>query len=72
MKTTSWPTKVQDQKGKSMVSCSETYQDQEVGSIIEKDEAKRSKRMKSTNGEGQVKSSDTLEKEVDCFLLSRK
>lgn len=63
MKTTSWPTKVQDQKGKSMVSCSET---------LEKDEAKRSKRMKSTNGEGQVKSSDTLEKEVDCFLLSRK
>ncbi|KAH0644035.1 hypothetical protein KY289_035009 [Solanum tuberosum] len=68
---TSCPTKVQDRKGKSIANCSETYQDQAVGSLIEKDEAKRSKRMRSTNEEAQDKSSGTLEKEEDHSLLSK-
>ncbi|KAG5579048.1 hypothetical protein H5410_049675 [Solanum commersonii] len=75
MDNTSRPKKVQDRKGKSIVNCSETYQDQDqdqaVGSLIEKDEAKRSKRMRSTNEEGHVKSSGTLEKEEDHSLLSK-
>ncbi|KAG5579047.1 hypothetical protein H5410_049674 [Solanum commersonii] len=58
-------------KGKNIVNCSETYQDQAVGSLIAKDEAKRSKRMRSTNEEGQVKSSGTLEKKEDHSLLSK-
>ncbi|KAG5577713.1 hypothetical protein H5410_057847 [Solanum commersonii] len=49
----------------------QTYQDQAVGSLIEKDEAKRSKRMRSTNKEAQDKSSGNLEKEEDHSLLSK-
>ncbi|KAG5577825.1 hypothetical protein H5410_057959 [Solanum commersonii] len=71
MDNTSCPTKMQDKKGKSIVNCSETYQDQEVGSLIEKDEAKRSKRFKSTNEEAQVKCSGPSEKEEDHSLLSK-
>ncbi|KAG5579051.1 hypothetical protein H5410_049678 [Solanum commersonii] len=71
MDNTSCPKKVQDRKGKRRVNCSETYQDQAIGSLIEKDEAKRSKRMRSTNEEGQVKSSGTLEKEEDHSFLSK-
>ncbi|XP_049379874.1 uncharacterized protein LOC125844602 [Solanum stenotomum] len=71
MDNTSCPTKMQDKKGKSIVNCSETYQDQEVGSLIEKDEAKRFKRFKSTNEEAQVKCSGPSEKEEDHSLLSK-
>ncbi|XP_049387864.1 uncharacterized protein LOC125852183 [Solanum stenotomum] len=71
MENTSCPTKVQDRKEKSITNCSETYQDQAVGSLIEKDEAKRSKRMRSTNKEAQDKSSGNLEKEEVHSLLSK-
>ncbi|KAG5577715.1 hypothetical protein H5410_057849 [Solanum commersonii] len=64
MDNTSCPTKEQDRKGKSITNCSETYQDQAVGSLIEKDEAKRSKRMRITNKEAQDKSRD-LDKKLD-------
>ncbi|XP_015166053.1 putative two-component response regulator-like APRR6 [Solanum tuberosum] len=71
MDNTSCPKKVQDRKGKTIANCSGPYQDQAVGSLIEKDEAKRSKRMSSTNEEAQDKSSGTLEKEEDHSLLSK-
>ncbi|WMV55719.1 hypothetical protein MTR67_049104 [Solanum verrucosum] len=41
MDNTSCPKKVQDRKGKGIANCSETYQDQAIGSLIEKDELKR-------------------------------
>ncbi|KAG5577716.1 hypothetical protein H5410_057850 [Solanum commersonii] len=71
MDNTSCPRKVQDRKGKSITNCSETYQDQAVGSLIEKDEAKKSKRMRITNKEAQDKSRGTLEKEEDHSFLSK-
>ncbi|XP_015166054.1 two-component response regulator ARR14-like [Solanum tuberosum] len=71
MDNTSCPKKVQDRKGKSIANCSETCQDQVVGSLIEKAEAKRSKRARSTNEEAQVKSSGTLEIEENHSLLSK-
>ncbi|XP_049353486.1 uncharacterized protein LOC125818024 [Solanum verrucosum] len=71
MDNTSCPKKVQDRKGKGIANCSETYQDQAIGSLIEKDELKRSKRMRSTNEEAQVKSSGTLEIEENHSLLSK-
>ncbi|KAG5579046.1 hypothetical protein H5410_049673 [Solanum commersonii] len=49
----------------------EENSNQAVGSLIKKDKAKRSKRMRSTNHEGRVKSSVTLEKEEDHYLLSK-
>jgi len=71
MDNTSCPTKMKDRKGKSIVNFPETYQDQEVGSLIEKDEAKRSKRFRSTNEEAQVKCSGPSEKEEDHSVLSK-
>ncbi|XP_049379871.1 uncharacterized protein LOC125844600 [Solanum stenotomum] len=71
MDNTSCSKKLQDKKGKSIENCSETYQDQVVDSLIEKDEAKRSKRMRSTKEEAQVKRSGPSEKEEDHSLLSK-
>ena len=62
--------KLQDEKEKSIANCSETYQDQAVGSLITKDEAERFKRMRTTSEETQVKSSGTSEKEEDHSLIS--
>ncbi|XP_015164912.1 two-component response regulator ORR22-like [Solanum tuberosum] len=71
MDNTSCPEKMQNKKGKSITNCSETYQDQAVDSLIEKDEAKRFKRMRNTIEEAQVKRSAPLEKEEDYSLLSK-
>uniref|UniRef100_K4D9M7 Response regulatory domain-containing protein n=1 Tax=Solanum lycopersicum TaxID=4081 RepID=K4D9M7_SOLLC len=67
----SCPTKMQDLKGKSKENCSVTYQDQEVDSLMEKDAAKRSKRMRSTNEDTQVKHSVSSEKEEKHSFLSK-
>ncbi|KAG5577822.1 hypothetical protein H5410_057956 [Solanum commersonii] len=67
MDKTSCPKKMQDQKEKNITNCSETYQ--AVDSLIEKDEPKRFKRMRSTIEEAQVKRRAPLEKEVDHSLL---
>ncbi|KAG5591111.1 hypothetical protein H5410_041625 [Solanum commersonii] len=71
MKNTSCPKKLQDKKRKSIANCSKTYQDQAVDSLIENDDAKGSKRKRSTNEEAQIKSSGTSEKE-DHSMLSKK
>ncbi|MCD7446015.1 Trans-acting T-cell-specific transcription factor GATA-3 [Datura stramonium] len=50
--------KIQDRKGKSIMNPSKTYHDQEVGTLLEKDNAKGSKRIRSIDEE-----SPDLEKE---------
>uniref|UniRef100_K4D9M8 Response regulatory domain-containing protein n=1 Tax=Solanum lycopersicum TaxID=4081 RepID=K4D9M8_SOLLC len=47
MDNISCPTKMQDLKGKGKENCSATYLDQELDSLMEKDAAKRSKRMRT-------------------------
>ena len=70
MDNISCPTKMQDLKGKGKENCSATYLDQELDSLMEKDAAKRSKRMRSTNEETQVKHSVSSKKEEEySFLL---
>uniref|UniRef100_K4B5C9 Response regulatory domain-containing protein n=1 Tax=Solanum lycopersicum TaxID=4081 RepID=K4B5C9_SOLLC len=71
MDNISCPTKMQDLKGKSKENCSTTYLDQEIDSLMEKDAAKRSKRMRSTNEETQVKHSVSSEKEEEHSFLPK-
>ena len=71
MDNISCPTKMQDLKGKSKENCFATYQDQELDSLMEKDAARRSKRMRSTNEETQVKHSVSSEKEEEHSFLSK-
>lgn len=71
MDNISCPTKMQDLKGKSKENCSATYLDQEIDSLMEKDAAKRSKRMRSTNEDTQVKHSVSSEKEEKHSFLSK-
>ncbi|XP_055835264.1 two-component response regulator ARR14-like [Solanum dulcamara] len=69
MDNTSRAKKSQD-KGKGIAICSETYQDQAVGSLIETNEVEKSKRMRSTNEETQINSGSS-EKQDDYSLLSK-